>query len=172
MNNDKNNYLFGIFFSITVWRFSTPASTLSILIIYLAFGFFFSDIPDRFIIEVLWTWDGEEVFSSREVSCVTTWLGVLWYTYKRMSTQRPMDCNEHDDGVVSIAVSKIHELNDISVVLGFIRKEEQIPDDKPGEQGRTSNCEARFSLSYGLYLAKWGTFWYLLSSTNEDTKRN
>ena len=69
-------------------------------------------------------------------------------------------------------MSKIHGLEDSSVVLGFIGEVEQIPDGKIGEQGRISNCEDEFSQSHGQYFAKRGTLWYLLSSTSEDITRN
>ena len=81
-----------------------------------------------------------------------------------------MDCNEHDDGVVSIAVSKIHELNDISVVLGFIRKEEQIPDDKPGEQGRIVKPDSPYHMGCTLRNeALFGTYSHLQMKIQRET---
>ena len=78
-----------------------------------------------------------------------------------MSTQRLMDCNEHDDSVVSIAVSKIHGLDDIPVVLGFTGKRNRYQMTKPGNDGEHQivktytpyhmGCNLRSEVLFGTY---------------------
>ena len=72
-----------------------------------------------------------------------------------------MDCNEHDDGVVSIAVSKIHELNDISVVQmtnpGNKGEHPIVKPDSPYHMGCTLRNEALF-----------GTYSHILEHKNDQ----